>query len=223
VIIAFDLDDILYDEITFVKSGLRAVSDYLMKSYSIPIEDSTDFLEHRLLKGRNKILDDLLINFRLYSKMEVRKCLSIYRTHYPNIQLYPEANLVLNRFKDFSLYVITDGNRIVQKNKMLALGLFDKVKSCILTSYYGLKNSKPSPYCFLRICKKEKIKPSEFIYVGDNPNKDFVGLKPLGFKTIRVLKGQYRNIKKDEEYEAQYTINSLYELTPELIRNIVER
>lgn len=219
MIIAFDLDDTLYEEITFVKSGLNSVSNYLFKKFSIPIEESTNFLHHELVNGREQILDKLLRKFKLYSKHEVRKCLSIYRNHYPDIQLIPQANLILERFKDVSLYVVTDGNKIVQKNKIYALGLPKKIKSYILTSNYGLKNAKPSPHCFMHICKKENVRPSEFIYIGDNPNKDFVGIKPLGFKTIRILSGRYKNIKKNEKYEADLTLNSLAEVTNELVEN----
>jgi len=221
LIIAFDLDDTLYEEFTFVKSGLDSVSNYLYKKYSIPVKDSTNFLHYELVNGREKILDKLLVKFKLYNKQEVRKCLSIYRAHYPKIQLFPQANLVLERFKNIPIYVITDGNKIVQKNKIIALGIPKKIKSYVLTSHYGLKNAKPSPYCFLHICKKENIKPSEFIYVGDNPNKDFVGIKPLGFKTIRVLSGRYKHIKKYKKYEAEVTINSLSELTNELVENMI--
>ena len=30
------------------------------------------------------------------------------------------------------------------------------------------------------------------VYVGDDPNKDFVNLNPLGMKTVRVLTGRFK-------------------------------
>lgn len=56
------------------------------------------------------------------------------------------------------------------------------------------------------------------VYIGDNPYKDFVGIKPLGFRTVRVCRGQYKEIVKTEEYEAGYRIKSLEELDDVLFR-----
>ena len=92
------------------------------------------------------------------------------------------------------------------------------MKKCYLTSNYGLNNAKPSPYCFLKICNLENVRPNEVVYVGDDPNKDFVGIKPLGFKTIRVLKGRYSNLRKTKKYQSNIVINSLRELNPKLLR-----
>jgi putative hydrolase of the HAD superfamily len=35
MIIVFDLDDTLYEEITYVRSGFKAVANYLSKNYKI--------------------------------------------------------------------------------------------------------------------------------------------------------------------------------------------
>jgi putative hydrolase of the HAD superfamily len=115
---------------------------------------------------------------------------------------------------------VTDGNKIVQHKKIIALGLENMVKKYFISYRHGLKHSKPSPYCFLKIAQLEKSDPDKIIYIGDNVNKDFVGIKPLGFKTLRVLTGQHSGISKEKEFEADYTINSLKELTPQLLNKI---
>ena len=33
------------------------------------------------------------------------------------------------------------------------------------------------------------------LYVADHPRKGFVGIKPLGFRTLRVLTGQHLTVK----------------------------
>jgi len=220
MIIVFDLDNVLYDEISFVRSGLKVVSEYIFQKFSVPTNKSMEFLNKRLSKGRKGILDDLLSEFGLHSRKRVHECLIVYRKHNPKIKLYTEADNCLKKIKDLPLYLVTDGNKIVQKNKINALGLYDRLKFCFLTSHYGLKNSKPSPYCFKRICQLENVKPAQVIYVGDDPNKDFVGIKPLGFKTIRILQGPHKNIKKGKKFEADYIIKSLSELNIEFIKKI---
>ena len=75
-----------------------------------------------------------------------------------------------------------------------------------------LKHSKPSTYCFEKIAKLEKVEYKDIVYIGDNPNKDFVNIKKLGFRTIRVLKGMFSNLNKETKFEAELNILSLVEL-----------
>lgn len=212
MVLVFDLDDTLYEELTFVKSGFRAVALYLNEHYSIPIQTGLEFMLGKLSSGRGRIFDDLLIHHEIFTKDLVRKCVSTYRLHRPKISLYPEADACLDRFGNYPIYIVTDGNKMVQENKIKALGLDQRVKFCYITHRYGIKNAKPSPYCFQKICQREKVTPKEVVYIADNPHKDFVGIKPLGFKTIRVLQGQYRQLVLGKDYEAAHQIGSLGEL-----------
>lgn len=50
------------------------------------------------------------------------------------------------------------------------------------------------------------------IYVGDDPNKDFINLKPLGMRTVRVKRGRFINVKLDKNHEASLLVNDLKEL-----------
>ena len=219
-VIIFDLDDTLYDELTFVKSGFMKVSKFLYDEYRLYQKETYEFMINRLKQDRKNIFDDLLLQNKIYSKNLVKSCISIYRMHKPNIKLESEVIYSLKRLKNYSKYILTDGNKIVQNNKIRSLGLKNYMNGIILTSNYGLKNAKPSPYCFLKICKLENIEPKNALYIGDNPHKDFVGIKPLGFKTIRILQGQYKILKLSKKYEADFFINSLKEITPKLLSEI---
>ncbi|HBV96590.1 MAG: haloacid dehalogenase [Peptococcaceae bacterium BICA1-7] len=212
MVLVFDMDDTLFEEITYVKSGFKEVATYLFRKYSLPPDDSYEYMLKRIEGGRGHIFNDVLLKYNLFSNAEVRKCLSIYRSHRPHIHLYKDAEKCLNRFKHLPLYIVTDGNKIVQNNKLKALGLYDRVKFCYITHRYGIRQAKPSPYCFLKICEREKVEPHKVFYIGDNPNKDFIGIKPMGFKTIRVLRGMFKDIRNKEEYEADLNIYSLDEL-----------
>ncbi|MEI8366714.1 MAG: HAD family hydrolase [Parachlamydiaceae bacterium] len=219
MVIVFDLDDTLYDESTFVRSGMQAVAKYLA---SVLQEDADKIfcgLDAALQKQRNGVFDRYLEGRGIKSKKLVQKCLSIYRGHEPKISLLPAARACLKRFQHHPIYVVTDGNRLVQKRKFLALGLAPLVRRCFCTYAHGLHRSKPSPYCFEKICRLEHVTPEEVVYVADNPHKDFVGLKSLGFGTIRVLQGAYATIKLGEAYEADVTINTLDELDEAFLRH----
>ena len=220
MIIVFDLDEVLYDEKTYVISGFRAVSEFLEKDEAIPKKIIFEYLKRRLKNGRERIFNDLLDNFRIYSQKNLKKCISVYRTHTPKIKLYSDAKDCLKRLKNYPLYIVTDGNKIVQKNKIKALNLENHIKKIILTSNYELRNSKPSTFCFQKICDMEKTSPTNLVYIGDDPHKDFVGLKREGFKTIRLFKGRFKNERLSKEFEADYKIKSLKEINEEFIKKI---
>ncbi|MEM7102974.1 MAG: HAD hydrolase-like protein [Bacteroidota bacterium] len=221
MILVFDLDDTLYNEITFVESGFRAVANYLASAYGLSKNTIFEELWSELqANGRGKVFNKVLKDYDLLSKKSVLKCLSTYRTHFPDIQLHKQGKSCLERFQDHTKFLVTDGNKIVQYNKVKALGIEPLFKKVFITHRYGLKASKPSPICFRKISQMERVKPEEIVYIGDNPNKDFVGIKPLGFKTIRVLTGHFRNQAKPEAFEAHFSIDSLDELTENLINQL---
>ena len=222
MVIVFDLDDTLYNEIDFVYSGFRAVSSFLSSSYSIKTQEVLEAITAILEEdGRGKIFDRVLTDYGIFSKALVSTCLSVYRLHQPQIELPKSTINCLERLGDaHSLYIVTDGNKIVQRNKVNALGVERYVKKVFITHCYGVRNAKPSPYCFNIIAGIEKADPSEVIYIGDNPQKDFVGIKPLGFKTIRIINGDHKSVRFARRYEADLEIQSLAELDDGLIDKI---
>lgn len=219
MVIVFDLDDTLYEELSFVRSGFHAVAGQLLAPLTgetpLAIEQA---LDAELQVSRDRVFDRFLQKRGLASRRLVSQCVSLYRHHHPHIRLFPQAEKCLERLKNRPLYIVTDGNKVVQKNKCAALGLQTKVKRCLCTYAHGRHQSKPSPYCFYKICLLEKVEPHQVVYVADNPHKDFVGIKPLGFHTIRVLTGPYRSVRLDQDHEAEVTIESLNELDQILLR-----
>jgi putative hydrolase of the HAD superfamily len=218
MVIVFDLDDTLYNETTFVYSGFRAVARFLFESHAVPESDCYSLMVDLLRHGRGRIFDDTLLHFGIHSKHGVLQCLSVYRGHNPQIELYDDAIRCLERLKNVPVYIVTDGNKLVQKNKLVALGLYHAVKFCFITHRYGINHAKPSSYCFVKICENEKVSPNEVAYIGDNPHKDFVGISALGFKTVRIMRGNFKEVVKPAEFEAQVQVQSLDELTEEFLQ-----
>jgi putative hydrolase of the HAD superfamily len=220
MVLVFDLDDTLYDEITYVKSGFKAVAAFLHEQFSVDEKKLVQELMKELENGRGSIFDTVLKKHSLFTKKRVKQCITVYRLHKPDIQLSTSGKKCLERFKKYPLYIVTDGNKIVQYNKIKALKVDKMVKQYFITHRYGVHNAKPSAYCFLKICEPEKADPEQVVYIADNINKDFVGIKSLGFKTIQVLTGQYTALKKEKKYHAALKINSLDELTEKLIATL---
>jgi putative hydrolase of the HAD superfamily len=220
MVIVFDLDDTLYEELSFVRSGMKAAADFLSPILSVSRHEIFQDLMNELAVQRERVFDRYLEKMGRKSGQLVQKCVSAYRLHEPSIALYPEAVACLNRFRHYPLYIVTDGNKIVQRKKVQALGLEKWIKKSFYTNAHGLRHQKPSPYCFEKICRIENVPPPSVFYVADNPSKDFVGLKPLGFHTIRVHTGLYGHQKAAEDYEAETNISDLNALTEELILSI---
>jgi putative hydrolase of the HAD superfamily len=215
MIIVFDLDDTLYEEITYVRSGFKAVANYLYQTYKIetPEKIFRDFVQALEQQGRGRVFDSFLGKYNLSKRKVIKKCLSVYRLHDPDIRLSVSGQSCLERLKNYPKYLVTDGNKIVQTKKVKSLKIDKYFKQMMITHNYGLKYSKPSTYCFHKILQRENASPRDLIYVGDNPKKDFVNLKKDGFWTARVMTGVYRDIVASPKFEADYRINSLDKLS----------
>ena len=211
--LVFDLDDTLYSEITFVKSGFKEVSNLLYQKHGIPQNESYTDMQKLLRKvGRGTIFDVLLRKNKLLNKTNLNACISVYRLHKPKIKLYKSAKRCLSNFKNTPKYIVTDGNKIVQRNKVKALNLDRIMKRIFITHQYGIKHAKPSTFCFEKILYTQKESYKNIYYIGDNPHKDFINIKKIGYKTIRVLTGNYKNLTLDSKYEADMVIKSLDQL-----------
>ena len=209
-VIVFDLDDTLYDEITYVKSGFMAVANAYMPEN--PDAMFTKMVTILKRDGRGKVFDNTLKHFGFTSKKDVKKALGIYRSHMPKICLNEDACEILSHYQNTPLYIVTDGNKLVQERKVKALGLEKFVKKAFITHRYGTIHAKPSPYCFVKIAQLEGVKNEEIVYIADNVNKDFIEIKKLGFQSVRISQGMFKDAQKPAEYHADVTIDSLKEL-----------
>lgn len=223
MILIFDLDDTLYDEMSFVNSGLKAVADFGYDSYGWNSKESLLNMQKILeKKGRGRIFDEWLSLNKAYSRKLVNKCINLYRYHNPNISPYPNVHKFLQQHsKKYPLYLVTDGNKNVQSHKIKALKIENYFQKIFITHRYGIENAKPSLYCFEMIRRKEACSWADLVYIGDNPAKDFVNLNKIGALTVRVKTGSYSEIIPPLGYEARHTINNILEF-PNLLGNIID-
>lgn len=223
-VLVFDLDDTLYPELSYVHSGFRAVADFLSPLLGVPAQAlAAGMIAEEAAHGRGQVFDNVLRQYGRWSKSLVVACLRTYRQHTPTLALYPDAERCLTRFAHLPLYIVTDGHKEVQARKVAALGLAARVRKAYLTNRYGRHRAKPDPHVFDLIRQREQVAPGEVIYVGDNPRKDFLGIKPLGFRTVRILRGNYAHLAADAAHEADQCIDSLDELTLKFVDSFILR
>lgn len=217
MIVAFDLDDTLYDESTYVAGGLAAVAAHGADRFGWSAERSREELSAILAReGRGHVFDVWLAAHGVTGRAEVARCVEVYRGHAPRLTLLPEADRALDALAaaGHRLYLVTDGHKRVQARKVEALGLGPRFRRILITHRFGRVHAKPSTYCFELIRRAERCAWAEMAYVGDNPAKDFVALNPLGVLTVRVLTGMHRGVVARPGFDAQHCIPSLDALVP---------
>ncbi len=160
-------------------------------------------------EGRGAIFDRWIEDHGKYSRTLVRECVKVYRHHEPKLELNGEASKLLPKLSAYPKYIVTDGHKVVQEKKIRALKISAFFRHIYITHRYGLQHVKPSIYCFEKIRQREKCNWRDMIYVGDNPDKDFVNLNPLGVQTVRVLTGIHKNVKAQIGYDACHIIPAL--------------
>lgn len=176
--VIFDLDDTLYSEKQYVKSGFRAVAELLGK------KDAETELWNCFLSGQPAI-DTYLQQENLLDKKN--ECLKVYRDHKPNITLYSGVIELINELlaKGIKVGIITDGRVQGQKNKIAALGLDKVIEDIIITDELGGEQfRKPNDIAFRIMQCRWRVPFEQMMYVGDNINKDFQAPRQLGMQSV---------------------------------------
>ena len=219
----FDLDNTLYPEMDFVKSGFNAVASYLHSTYNLEIDDMVSQMLKILEKdGRGKIFDTLLKRLGLYTEERSHLLVYLYRRHIPAIRLCSDVLPVLRQLKDHGirLGVITDGISSVQKNKIYTLNLHSIFDLLLCTDELGREYWKPSPLSFKIALELFNVSASDAVYIGDDISKDFLGPNFLGMSTIRIsrISRINRTIDKNKPFqEAGFVVKRFENILPIII------
>lgn len=174
--VIFDLDDTLYSEKQYIRSGFQKIAEHLERP------DATEKLWKYFELGEpaiDKYLEDIG-----QSSMKL-ECLDIYRGQFPMITLYDGVLEFIRDLKrnGIKVGIITDGRPDSQVKKITALGLYDEVDDVIITDELGgIQFRKPCDIAFRIMQNRWRVPFEQIIYVGDNPNKDFQACKQLGMR-----------------------------------------
>lgn len=218
-VLVFDLDDTLFPEHQFVRSGLKAVSAWLHRQYAITNFFETAWQVFQMGERRtifNQALESLGIS---YPPELIQVLLEVYRNHQPQISLHEDAQWIFNHFKaDKKFGLITNGVLRTQQNKIERLGIASQFDTIIYCGAFSYEYWKPSQYPYLRMMESTGYAGPEYVYIGDHPDKDFIAAKQLGWTTVRICRpdGEFSHLTADASHDAHYRITSLYEL-PHLI------
>ena len=190
--VIFDLDDTLYDEAEYCKSGFAAVAQFLADKPSTPSAEIifAALWDEFSTRNRTNTFDGALVKLGInYDCQLIEKLVSIYRTHLPNLTLPQDSMDVLLQLKQkYTLALLTDGFLPAQRLKVEALGVEKFFASTIYTEELGREFWKPSTAGFEKLLKTLDVKPENAVYVADNEQKDFIGPNAMGLVTIQLIR-----------------------------------
>ena len=187
-VVVCDLDDTLYLERDYVLSGFKSLDVHISEKFGI--SDFSAAAWGLFLAGnRNDIFNRVLAARDCqFNPADILEMVRLYRHHVPQITLLPDVVQFLGQVaENVALALVTDGPVAAQSAKIRALGLQSRFAPIYMTDQWGISFRKPHPRAFHSIIQRyNRLQPAQFVYVADNPKKDFQAPHTLGWWTIRI-------------------------------------
>jgi len=184
----FDMDDTLYPERQFIRSGFDAVATEVHRRTGVDHDAALRTLLLALRAGRRRqALQDLCVAHQLSADL-VPGLVDIIRGHGPRLRLpsATRAALTTARARGWRLGVLTNGRPDIQARKAAALGLSVLVDEIVFAEDWGSGRGKPEPEPFEVVMERLQAEPAATVFVGDDPWCDIFGARRAGLKTILV-------------------------------------
>ncbi len=219
-LVVFDLDDTLYPEREYVRSGFEAVARAFDAELRPPF-DLVARMEQVFESGnRSRVFDTVLADLhRPAAPALIQRMVDVYRNHKPHIRLFADADAALDGLIGrFKLALLSDGYLAAQRRKVDALALVRRLDSIVLTDELGRDYWKPDPRAFQRLASAWGLVGSQCAYVADNPSKDFIAPNLLGWRSTMVRRpgALYADLSAPAGGEPQLVIDSLDRLPESL-------
>lgn len=203
--VVFDIDDTLYLERDYVRSGFAAVGDLLRRDHGI--EGAADRAWRLFVDGHRGSTFDVVVDEHDLSPELVVDLISCYRSHRPAITPCADSVMAVARLRQVArLAVISDGPIESQRAKAEVLGIDEWSQATVLTAELGEGRSKPAKDPFVEV--QRRIPGAVwYAYVGDNPLKDFVAPRQLGWRTVRVRRpgSLHEQIENGDDVDTEIT------------------
>lgn len=210
--VVFDLDDTLYPERDFAFSGYDAVESWLaaetgVQGFAGVCRSVFEAGERARVFNRALALAGLRDDPGLIARM-----VDVYRGHAPRIRLAADAARWLAR-SAAPVGLVTDGPPAMQRAKVRALGIEDRLRFAIFTGDWPQGFGKPHCRPFVeaeRHAQRLGLR-GRLVYVADNAAKDFVRPRSRGWLTVQVTRPEriHRAPPRSQSFAAHAAIPDL--------------
>jgi putative hydrolase of the HAD superfamily len=215
--VIFDLDNTLLDFMTMKRRAVEAAVDGMLDA---GLELPKDVARERIFQIYNqegieyqRVFDAFLQaeTGRVDPRVLAAGIVAYRRAREALLVLYPHVTMTLVELvkRGLRLAVVSDAPRLEAWLRVCYLRLhhlFDQV-----VTFDDTGERKPSPAPFRRALALLAVEPSEALMVGDWPERDMVGAKAVGIRTVFARYGDtFGTLQSGADYE----IDDIHELLP---------
>jgi len=198
----FDLDDTLYSENEYAFKALRLIADYIGYEFDLDKDSvykimmsikSDDRFKHKRFET---ILEMLHIN------LELDAMFNLYRTADVEIYPFPDAIKLMDYLlrNNYKIGLITNGDSVLQRNKLRLLKLYKYFTSIIITDELGIDYRKPNSFTLKMMANDFNIDIDKCIFVGNDYETDIGAAIGAGMKWLLIDRNYInKNLAVDDE------------------------
>lgn len=213
--IVFDLDNTLTDFMRMKEAAIQAAMDGMIDAgFKIPREELRLRID-AIYKERGlefqQVFDELLARElgQIDPKILASGIVAYRRARESTLVLYPHVHMTLLELvkRGIRLGVVSDAPRIQVWMRLCSLSLqhlFDAV-----VTFDDTQERKPSPAPFREVLKRLGVAPEDSLMVGDWAERDVVGGRGLGMKTVFA---RYGDTFGTQESGADYDVDDIWQL-----------
>lgn len=213
--IVFDLDNTLTDFMKMKEAAINAAIDGMIDAgFDLPraqVRERVDAIYREQGLEFQRVFDELLQREfgEVDPKILASGIVAYRRARESELVLYPHAQLVLLELvrRGIKLGVVSDAPRMQVWMRLCALGLqhvFDAV-----VTFDDTGERKPAAAPFREVLRRLGVEPSEAMMIGDWAERDVVGAKSLGMRTVFARYGDWFDTKVSG---ADYDVDDVFQL-----------
>ena len=200
-VLVFDLDDTLYLERDYVRSGLEAAAalvapsqrDRVLRACFDAFERMHPFDDARE-EGAKRPFDAARVFDLALARCGLARDGALpgelgeaYRLHRPVIRLSEDAARFLAWLpRTVPTGLVSDGPPAAEARKLQALGLLERFDHVVLTGSYGTLFRPPHPRAFAEMEVRFGRTGRSLVFVADDPVRDFVTPRARGWMTVAI-------------------------------------
>jgi len=213
--VIFDLDNTLVDFFRMKKEAVKA-------AVAAMVDAGLDMSFKQAYDGINRIYETEGIEYQevfdvfladkygdINHKLLAAGVVAYRKAREAALVLYPHVTSTLTTLakRGIKLAVITDAPPKQAWLRLCYLNLHHLFDTVLTSAETGVL--KPSPQPFRMVLKTLKVKPEETLMMGDWPERDMVGAKKVGIRTVFARYGDRRGVTTSG---ADYEIDDIFEL-----------
>lgn len=188
--VIFDLDNTLVDFMKMKEVAIDAAVDAMIDA-GLPMKKEvakSKIFEVYDAKGieYQQVFDTFLINAigNVDNKILAAGVIAYRRARESVLVSYPRVTITLLELlkRGLKLAVVSDAPRLQAWLRLCALNIHNYFD--VVVTFDDTSKRKPDAEPFKKTLELLKLKPKDVIMVGDWPERDIIGAKPLGMKTV---------------------------------------